>query len=406
MPSVIFYVQAYNAEKTIGRTLDSLLHQTCGDWFCYCIDNGCTDKTGKIIEHYVQLDRRFKKYRVERNDPTCFFAFVPAISKNHSEEDFFTTLDADDEYTPGFVEEMLAFMLDNRLEIAACGNYFLNAKTDEIAGERVLQDNLILEASSQFSEYFPLYHQFTRTIWGKLYAISVLKKINWEKISISMYGADTLFCLENFSHASLIGILGKSLHKYYISPKSVSYQMDNIRIKSDVILHETACSFLTGKCGYISSRNMDFLLLVYMNALNDTLGILLNAQIPMQEKIAGIIQMFTHTYTGQLMARDHFCASFDCDAEMSARRRELFSTAATWLLSRDEVPDELVEGYCNAGERMSAAAENADGWLFFKKLRVRFFLSQNRKDEAKDSLSELAELIPNDPEVMDFQKSF
>ena len=79
---------------------------------------------------------------------------------------------------------------------------------------------------------------------------------------------------------------------------------------------------------------------------------------------------------------------------------------ADWLLSLGEVPDELVEGYCDAGELLCAAVENAGGWLCFKKLRIRFLIEQNRQDEAKDRLEELIELIPNDSEVISFQQSF
>ncbi len=405
MPMVIFYVQAYNAEKTIGRTLESLLLQTCPDWVCYCIDNGCTDKTAKIIERYAQIDGRIKMRRVKQNDPSYFFVCLPTILEQHPEEDFFTTLDADDEYTPDFVEKMLSFIQRNRLEIAACGNYFLDARSGNMTGERILKGDLIF-SGALLSEYFPLYHQFMRTVWGKLYAISVLKKVNWGNMRLYMYGVDTLVCTECFRHASRIGVLAKSLHKYYVSPKSVSYQFDKKRIQSDRILHEAACAFLVEKCGYISPRNENFLLAVYMNASKDTLNVLLDARIPVQGKIEGVIDIVTHEYTGQLMAKDHFGLGAGSVTELSAQRKELFSTVLNWLLSLDEVPSELVEGYCGAGELLSATTENAEGWLFFKKLRVRFFLEQNRKDEARDSLFELAELIPNDTEVMDFQQSF
>ncbi|HWR19813.1 MAG TPA: glycosyltransferase family 2 protein [Clostridia bacterium] len=406
MPQVIFYMQAYNTEKTIERALDSLLHQTCKDWICYCVDNGCTDRTGKIIERYAHLDSRIKLQRVMPNNPGFWVTFLPTLVENHPEEDLFTTLDADDEYMPTFVEEMMTFVQRNRLEIAACGNYFSIAATGKIVRERVLSDNLILETSSQFSQYFPAYQQFLRTIWGKLYAISILRKISWERLNISMYGADTLFCLENLSHASRIGILGKTLHKYYLSPKSVSHQWDQKRILSDRILHEATRDFLIEKCGTVSRQNEDYQLAVYTNAIRDTLNVLINASIPLREKIEGVIDIANNTYTQQLIAREEFCFNSNAVQEMFKMRKDVVSAAANWLLSLNEVPDDLIEGYCNTGELLCASVENADGWLHFKKLRVHFFLEQNRKEEAKKSLQELSELIPNDLDVMDFQKCF
>ena len=220
------------------------------------------------------------------------------------------------------------------------------------------------------------------------------------------YGWDTLFAIENFRNASRAGILPECLHNYHISAKSLSYQFDEKRIISDRILYETARNFLTDKCGSISLDNEDFLLVVYMNAIRDTLQVLLNTSVSLSEKLAGVVNIFTHKYTGQLMAQNNFGKGAGSITMLSDNRQELLSSMADWLLSLGEVPDELVEGYCDAGELLCAAVENAGGWLCFKKLLIRFLIEQNRQDEAKDRLEELIELIPNDSEVISFQQSF
>ena len=405
MDRVVFYTYAYNAGKTLPRTIASVIAQTYPDWVWYLVDNGSTDDTGKIIREYAGKDARIIPLTNRQNhvwEPgNGFWDILP----RRDDDGFFCFLDADDAYKPEFLEKMLAFASANQLEIAVCGHDFIDAETGKIRGKRVLDSTFILERA-QFSEYFPLYHQYKRTMWGKLYAIPVIKKVDWQNVVSVSYGWDTLFVTECFRNVSRIGILAESLHKYYVSAKSVSYQFDTKRIESDRILLEADHRFLADRCDQVSPVNEDFLLCVYLNALNDTINVLLNARIPLGEKIAGVIDIFTHPYTAQLMAQRILGIGTGSVAETLAKRRALFSGVENWLISLDEVPDELVEGYCNAGELLAAAVEDAGGWLSFKKLRVRFLLGQNRRDDARSGLTELTELIPDDAEVVELQRLF
>jgi hypothetical protein len=71
------------------------------------------------------------------------------------------------------------------------------------------------------------------------------------------------------------------------------------------------------------------------------------------------------------------------------------SPAAQWRLTREEVADEQIEGYCELGEFLCAACENADGWIFFKKLLVQYLVDEGRGNEAQPKIEELRELLPD-----------
>lgn len=404
MKRIIAYTHAYNAEKTLKCAVDSVISQDfCSYTPTYIlIDNGASDSTGLIIDDYAKKHDWILPIHNKQNIPSQFSKKIEDILNRFQDEGYLFMLDADDEYAPDFLARALAFMTANNLDIAACGSDFVDTRTTQIYGARRLERDMIIYGMG-FSKYFPQYHQFTRTVWGKVFSLSLLRKCSFEQIKKLTYGRDTAFTLEAFRNAERVGILSGTLHKYYVSPKSVSYQFDAKRIESDHILHKAALDFLIEKCGSVSSRNESFLMLVYMNALRDTLNVLLNARIPSQEKLSCIIDMFTHEYAGQLMAREHLGLGLVSVSEQSALRQELLSVAAKWLLSLREVPDQFVERYCDVGEQLSAATEEAGQWLFFKKLRIRFFLEQNRRQEARDRLSELIELIPNDPEVAELQ---
>jgi glycosyltransferase involved in cell wall biosynthesis len=381
-----------------------VLNQTHTDWIVYLAENGSTDATGKIAAEYAAKDYRIVSKQNVVNNFWYFYIFIDEyLRKKLRQYPLFAMLDADDEYAPDFLEKSLAFIEREDLDIVACGNDFVDAQTGAVNGSRVLAGNLIIERDG-FSEYFAAYHQFTRTVWAKVFRLSVLLKCDFSQAKSVMYGADTMFSMEAFRNASRVGILAESLHKYYVSPNSVSYKFDGKRIESDRVLHKTAYDFLISKTGAVSPRNNEFLLCVYMNALKDTLKVLLNADITQTEKLNGLQDMFLCDHARRLAAYARFGALLGNASVYTAQRKELFAGVVNWLLSLEEVPDEKVEDYCELGEFVSAACENADDWLFFKKLAVRFLLDQERVREALPKIEELAELLPDDEEIFQMRE--
>jgi glycosyltransferase involved in cell wall biosynthesis len=396
---MIILTIAYNAETTIARAMDSILKQSYKNWIYYVFDNGSTDNTREIIERYSAGDRRIIAMNQCDNDIWAFFDLLPQIIDKHNDNSWFCTLDADDEYELTAFVEMLAFAEDNSLDIVGCGNSFIDAQTNEISSTRKPYGNTVI-ADTGFGEMFVYYHQYLRAIWAKLYRITLLRKIRLDvDIYKNMgYGGDTYFVLNAMKHANRFGVVENVLYKYYHSQKSISNTFNNKRIASDHILHISAFDFLISKVDRVSLRNEEFLLIIYMNAISDTLVVLLNSDIPEPEKINGVIDIFSHEHTKQLATCLNFGALNGDAPGQTKRRRELFAVVAQLLRTREEVPDNQIEAFCAVGEFVCAACENADGWLFFKKLLARFLLNVGRLDEARPKLDELAELLPDDGE--------
>ena len=405
---IAIYTCAYNAEHTLQRTAKSIFAQTISNWTWYLLDNGSTDRTGKMIRGYAKRDKRIIPLANKKNYVWEPGNTLTEVIKGYDDSDCFCWIDADDAYKPNFLEKSLAFMVTNHLDIAACGYDFVDAKTKALIAVRKPDQNVFLEGQ-EFQTCFPIYHQFMRTYWAKLFSVSVWRHHDSTHIPTVSYGWDTLFTMETFRNAPRVGILAESLYKYYVSPKSISYKWNMKRIEADRILREATYDFLLAKCGFVSPRNEEFLLLIYMSALYDTTNVLLHSEIPESEKIAGVIDIFLHRYSKQLAARECLGAlSFDRQsvAECTRQRKEMFSSVAQWLLSREEVPDEQFVQYCDVGELTCAVAENAEGWLFFKKLRIRFWVKHGHTDEARTEVAELAELLPSDREIAALRSQF
>lgn len=398
---------AYNAEKTLVRCIESVLKQTYTNFMFYICDNGSEDLTGKIIEQYAALDSRIVPSSNARNHDWSDNPGYVMLPHNISVDDYYCLLDADDELELSFFEEMLDFIQKNNLDMCACGSSFINAKTNIHIGKRNVDAELIIKNASQFSDQFAVYHQFMRTGWAKLFTGKLAHKrflySDYPKNFPRAYGGDTFIVFHCLRYANRIGIYPKPLHKYYVSEKSRSYKFNTQRISCDRILLEDAFDFLRAKCGYVSSRNKSFLYAVYLSAIIDTLNVLINSEISVKRKISGIIDIFSNEYTKKLIAlNDSYWFNIK-NKEILNKRRDIIANIVEMLLKLKEVPDELFEEFCNTGELLCAAIEYADGWLYFKKLRVGLLIYLNKVGEARVQLDELEELIPSDKEVAAFR---
>jgi len=214
-------MHAYNAEKTIGRAIGSILNQTAQDFTFYCLDNGSTDDTGRIIQYYAARDSRIiPLFEKENIQPGVVKAYLPMVL-SEGDDGYYARLDADDEYRPDFLEKMLAFVTQNNLDIAICGTEYMY--TDGNSRLDTPSESLILEGTG-FAKHLPKYFKYVTRIWGGLYSLKLLEKMEFpsqlQDKSASFY--DVMCALRGLRNAHKAGILAESLHKYHSSPNQLS----------------------------------------------------------------------------------------------------------------------------------------------------------------------------------------
>ena len=124
MPKISIIVPAYNEEKTIATTLESLLHQTYSDYEIIVVNNNSKDKTALIAKQYVPRVYNEKKQGYHN-------AVNYGVTKAHAP--IITICDADSIYPPTWIETIMYEFEQNPEIVAVYGtvqfhdyNFFVN----------------------------------------------------------------------------------------------------------------------------------------------------------------------------------------------------------------------------------------------------------------------------------------
>ncbi|PDT32146.1 glycosyl transferase family 2 [Rhizobium sp. L9] len=103
MPIVSIITPAHGAETTLSSTLESLIAQSHTDWECIIIDDGSTDQTAEIADHFADRDTRFRVLRQEQSGVSVARNAGLAQAKG----DWVVFLDSDDTLASSHLEIML-----------------------------------------------------------------------------------------------------------------------------------------------------------------------------------------------------------------------------------------------------------------------------------------------------------
>lgn len=110
---------AYNSEKYIAKTIESVQAQTYQNWEMIIVDDCSTDSTREIVEKISASDPRIQLLCQEKNAGA---GAARTRSMRESTGRFIAYLDADDIWKPEKLEKQVKFMIDNNYGFS-CASY-------------------------------------------------------------------------------------------------------------------------------------------------------------------------------------------------------------------------------------------------------------------------------------------
>jgi len=180
-PQVSVIVCAYNAERTVARTLDSLLAQSLQSLEIIAVDDGSRDGTLALLRRYEQENPgRMHVYTKQNEGIAAARNF--ALTKVSGE--YFGFLDADDTCESGMFEDLHDSAVRNGSEMAVSNFWWVSSK-----GKRLQQEGPYQPGREMMVHLFA-------TLWNKLYRTDFIRSLDLRFPDGNRYeDACFLYCL-------------------------------------------------------------------------------------------------------------------------------------------------------------------------------------------------------------------
>jgi len=167
-PLISVIIPAYNAEKTIHRTLESILNQTYSEYEVILVDDGSTDLTKDIFIDYVGEDSRFFYYYQPNNGQGS----ARNRALEYAKGEFFCFIDSDDSVSKNYFEKLLDKAIKTNADIVLSDFVEINEET-ELSIKKTQQ----YQGGNKLEKIFPTYS-------CKLWNADFFKKCNIVQPSI------------------------------------------------------------------------------------------------------------------------------------------------------------------------------------------------------------------------------
>lgn len=215
---------AYNVEKYIARTIQSVVSQSYPNWKWCLVENGSTDGTRNVIKKNLPTDPRIQYYENDWNHAiypgkSVYTTYVQFFEDS---DDYFMTLDSDDTLLPDALE-ILVGALDQYGPvdevIAGCEMY--TEGTDQI--KLRLPPGKYYPKTSMIGKDIVHIYGSIRPVWGKLFKESIAQEVFRSKEMIYGNGNDTMINLLYLSKAKSVISVAKPTIRYTLRPNSAYY---------------------------------------------------------------------------------------------------------------------------------------------------------------------------------------
>lgn len=223
-------VCVYNTEKYLSACLDSILGQEYKNFELLLIDDGSTDRSGKICDEYAKQDSRVRVIHTENQGVLIArkSAFENAMG------DYVVVFDSDDTVDP-----KIFAAIDKEIQKSHCDMVFFDL-SDRFSDGRSDRKRLFTEQKYFTADNkYELWRLLLRGGFSSLYCKCIRRNAFTYDIDTEFYrgysrGEDRLTAAHMISQLNTFCYLPLSLYNYhmYASQLSKSYSYENLRLTS------------------------------------------------------------------------------------------------------------------------------------------------------------------------------
>lgn len=205
-PTISVIVPVYNTESQLRRSIDSILAQTFKDFELILVDDGSTDRSGKICDEYAVIDSRIKVFH-KVNGGVCSARNL-GIEKSNG--NWISFIDSDDYIEDSFFMTFLDYKedLENGVLLVQGISFDNGLGTSEILHKGISRKCTTIEYIANGAIGYSV---------NKLYQSSILQKnsIRWDERFRCL--EDELFVLDYLRHIDYVQYIDCA-HYHYLIP--------------------------------------------------------------------------------------------------------------------------------------------------------------------------------------------
>ena len=176
-------IPVYNTARYLHKTIDSIIAQEYKTWELILVDDGSTDASGKICDEYATQDDRIRVYHQKNSGVSA----ARNLALDTMTGDYVTFIDSDDWIEPKFLSNFAEFPYsDNQIVYQGYYMDYVGLATKE-STRKMPEEGRVLHLG---------------TIWGKAFAVSIIKThgIKFDE-RLSLH-EDHVFYYECLKHAN------------------------------------------------------------------------------------------------------------------------------------------------------------------------------------------------------------
>lgn len=209
---VSLIMPAYNAEKSIARSIDTALAQSFTDMELMIVDDGSTDETRKIIQWYEERYPQIKSL----SQPNGGQASARNTGIKQAVGDYIGFMDSDDMVRPDMIERLYGAVTKNDCDIAVSSAYMLR----EEGYKEMLTYSMEEDTAVSIDEFFQRYITLSPEIWNKLYRASLVKE---RPLPVNITFEDDAWTPYVLSYARRICYMNAHLYEYDRTMQNTTY---------------------------------------------------------------------------------------------------------------------------------------------------------------------------------------
>ena len=224
MIKVSVLVPIYNVEKYLDKCLQSLCNQTLQEMEIICINDGSTDSSRQVIEHYAKIDKRI----VVIDKKNTGYGNSMNVGLDRASGEYIGIVESDDFIEPDMMERLYLEAKLYTLDIVK-SNCFLYLDNNGIEQNQEINifDDLPINETIIPIEKPELFIKL-QTIWSALYAKDFLIRngIRFNETPGASY-QDVSFSFQVFACAKKVRLLQDAYYHYRINNLNSSVKAPN-----------------------------------------------------------------------------------------------------------------------------------------------------------------------------------